>query len=70
MAIKYFNSSKSFFPYLALLLPFCIHHIYIFVITGQPQVWAYTLVTIMPRYIAIVFFALYFVKRAVSDVKA
>jgi hypothetical protein len=69
MAIKYFNSSKSFFPYLALLHPFCIQHIYFFVITGQPQEWAYTLVTIMPRYIAIVFFALYFVNRAVSDAK-
>ena len=29
MTIKYFNSSKSYFPYLILLLPFCIQHIYL-----------------------------------------
>lgn len=70
LIIKYFNSSKSYFPYLVLLVPFCIQHIYFFVIMGQTQDWVYTLATIMPRYIAIVLFALYFVKRAVNQAKA
>jgi hypothetical protein len=70
LSLKFFNSSKSYFPYFLLLLPFCIQHIYFFVIIGQNQDWAYTLATIMPRYIAIVFFALYFAKRAVNQAKA
>ncbi|WP_298445864.1 hypothetical protein [uncultured Ferrimonas sp.] len=70
LIVKYFNSSNSYFPYLALLVPFFIQHIYLFVIMGQPQDLAYTLATIMPRYIAILLFALYFVKRAVNHAKA
>jgi hypothetical protein len=62
--VKYFNSSNSYLPFLALLAPFCIQHIYFWINIEVVQDLAYVLSTTMPRYILIIFFALYFVKQA------
>lgn len=69
LVINYFNASKSYIPYLVLLIPFIAQHIYFFIIMGLPQDWDYTLAKIIPRYIAITAISLYFVKRAVNQTK-
>jgi hypothetical protein len=53
--VKYFNSNKHYLPFLVLLAPFCLQHTFFFVDMEQPQSWLYTIGTILPRYIAIVF---------------
>ena len=65
--VKYFNSNKHYLPFLVLLTPFCLQHIFFFVDMGQPQSWLYTLGTTLPRYIAIMFFALYVAKKATNQ---
>jgi hypothetical protein len=70
VAVRYFNSRNSYFPYLVLFVPFCIQHIYLFVIMGQLQDWVFTLGTVLPRYIAILGFAYYFAKRAIKQARA
>ena len=70
VAVRYFNPRKSYFPYLVLLVPFCIQHIYFSIIMGQHQDWVITLGTVLPRYIAILAFAYYFAKQAVNHAKA
>lgn len=68
--VKYFNSNKHYLPFLVLLAPFCFQHIFFFINIGQSQNWLFTIGTIMPRYIVIVFFALYVAKKAANQAKA
>ncbi|MGB0937147.1 MAG: hypothetical protein ACPGTQ_06800 [Colwellia sp.] len=70
LMVKYFNSSKSYFPYMALLIPFYVISFYSLATIEQSQDWAYTLGKITPRYIATIAFAIYFVKQTISQKKA
>jgi hypothetical protein len=70
LTVKYFNSSKNYFPYLALLAPLFFVIIYESVTIGKPQDWSHSLAIITSRYIGIAVLALLFAKRAENQTKA
>ncbi|MCO4798145.1 MAG: hypothetical protein KC484_02950 [Colwelliaceae bacterium] len=66
--IRYLNMSKSYVPYIALLLPFFGLNIYFFSMLS-PQDWEYTLGTIILRHFAIIACAIYFIKWSIRHEK-
>ncbi|GAA5140082.1 hypothetical protein [Thalassotalea piscium] len=64
LLINHLNVSKSYFPYIALLLPYFALSIYFFSLMEPPQNWVYTFGTIVPRYFVLIVFAIFFITRA------